>query len=88
MRKLIFLLPLFILLGAFAFQKPMKEVSQEEKQELIQYLKTNWKTPEDYVVEKFSDYDVVFIGEYHRIKHDVELIHNLKSNWKSDSSGI
>ncbi|MFB0519372.1 MAG: hypothetical protein ACETWC_08850 [Acidobacteriota bacterium] len=28
-------------------------------------------------MEKFSDHDIVFIGEYHRIKHDVELIQNL-----------
>lgn len=77
MKKLTFLLPLFILLGSLAFQKPMREISQGEKQELIQYLKTHWRTPEDYVVEKFSDYEIVFIGEYHRIKHAVELIHNL-----------
>ena len=55
----------------------MREISQEEKQGLIQYLSTHWKSPEDYVVEKFSDYDIVFIGEFHRIKHDLELIHNL-----------
>jgi hypothetical protein len=29
------------------------------------------------VINKFQDYDIVFIGEAHLIKHDVELIHNL-----------
>ncbi len=57
--------------------KPWKEIPQTEKETLIAYLKAKWKTPEDYVIEKFSDYDLVFIGEYHRIKHDVELIHRL-----------
>ncbi len=41
---------------------------------LTDYLKTNWKSPEDYVIEKFDTHDYVFIGEYHRIKHDVDLI--------------
>lgn len=45
--------------------------------ELQNYLKKNWKTPEEYVVSKFVDHDYVFIGEYHRIKHDVDLILNL-----------
>lgn len=45
--------------------------------ELHQYLESNWQTPEEYVISKFKDHDYVFIGEYHRIKHDVELILNL-----------
>ena len=78
MRKLVFLIvSLIILLGFFSPQKKMREISPEKKQELVQYLKTHWKSPEDYVVEKFKDYDIVFIGENHRIKHDLELIHNL-----------
>jgi uncharacterized iron-regulated protein len=77
MRKASFLLFAFIIFGGSFFQKTMREVSQDEKQELVQYLRTHWKTPEDYVVEKFSNYDIVFIGEYHRIKHDAELIQNL-----------
>lgn len=39
-----------------------------------EYLKNNWQTPEDYVIKKFESHDYVFIGEYHRIKHDIELI--------------
>ena len=57
--------------------KPWKEISETKKKELIAYLKANWKSPEDYVIEKFARYDIVFIGEFHRIKHDVELIQNL-----------
>ena len=45
--------------------------------ELVAYLKSHGKTTEDYVIGKFSNHDIVFIGEYHRIKHDVELIHKL-----------
>lgn len=58
-------------------KKPMREISWEEKEELVHYLKINWSSPEDYVVNKFSTFDLVIIGEYHRIKHDVELIQRL-----------
>ncbi len=82
MRKQVFLVSFllftsFSLIGETPSKKPMREITSEEKQELVQYLKTHWKTPEEYVVEKFSNYNIVFIGEYHRIKHDVELIHKL-----------
>lgn len=70
MNKIVFLIHFllsFVLLHA-----------QENKNiKLINYLKSNWMTPEDYVINKFIDHDYVFIGEYHRIKHDVDLINNL-----------
>lgn len=44
---------------------------------LVGYLSSHAQTPEEYVVSKFSNHDIVFIGEYHRIKHDVELIQKL-----------
>ncbi|NIM91425.1 MAG: hypothetical protein GTO17_10815 [Candidatus Aminicenantes bacterium] len=71
------LMTAILLLGLTLPKKPMREIAQEEKQELVQYLKSQGMTPEDYVVSKFQDYDIVFIGEHHHIKHDVELIHNL-----------
>ncbi len=51
---------------------PQKSKSTEN--DLVEYLKSNWQTPEDYVIKKFKNHDYVFIGEYHRIKHDVDLI--------------
>jgi hypothetical protein len=57
--------------------KPLPAMTPEEQRELVQYLKDHWQTPEDYVVSKFKDHDIVIIGEYHRIRHDVELIHSL-----------
>jgi hypothetical protein len=42
--------------------------------DLADYLKSNWQTPEEYVINKFESHDYVFLGEYHRIKHDVDLI--------------
>ena len=48
-----------------------------QKNELIQYLRSNWEAPEDYIIGKFRDFDIVFIGEAHHVKHDLELIHDL-----------
>lgn len=58
-------------------QIPLPEVPESQKQELVGYLTENWMSPEDYVVSKFKDRDIVFLGEFHRIKHDVELVHAL-----------
>ncbi len=41
------------------------------------YLHSHYMTPEDYVISKFQDHDVVFLGEHHRIKHDPELVQTL-----------
>jgi hypothetical protein len=69
MKKIVFLLLLVFPFGLLQ--------AQDKKEDLILYLKDNWKTPEDYVISKFKDHNYVFIGEYHRIKHDVVLISNL-----------
>jgi hypothetical protein len=58
-------------------KKPLKDVRPDQKRVLVDYLKTHWTTPEEYVVEKFRDHDIVFVGEMHRIKHDPVLIQNL-----------
>ena len=44
---------------------------------LLKHWERNYKTPQDYVVDKFKTYNWVFLGEYHRIKHDVDLINSL-----------
>jgi hypothetical protein len=56
---------------------PLPDLPETQKHELIAYLTENWISPEDYVMSKFKDRDIVFLGEFHRIKHDVELVHNL-----------
>lgn len=45
--------------------------------ELVRYLETSAMSPAEYVVSKFEHHDVVFLGEWHRIRHDVELVHSL-----------
>jgi hypothetical protein len=40
---------------------------------LMQYLKTNWKTPEQYIIDKFRNHDIVFLSEDHAVKHNLVL---------------
>jgi hypothetical protein len=44
---------------------------------LNNWLDTQAKTPEKYVVGLYSKHDVVFLGEQHRVKHDVLLVQSL-----------
>ena len=41
------------------------------------YIKEDHKSPEEYIISKFKDYDLVFLGEHHRIKHDVDFVASL-----------
>lgn len=70
---------ILLLLGIAAPQqkRPIGEIPEDIKDELIGYLKTHWMTPEDYVLDKFKKYDIVFIGEHHFIKHAAEFIQDL-----------
>ncbi len=56
---------------------PLPTLDSTLKVELRAYLLDHRMTPEDYVISKFREHDVVFVGEYHRIKENVELIQHL-----------
>src|SRR5437764_12372934 len=48
-----------------------------QKAEIVQYLKAHWRSPEDYVVDKLADHDVVLLAETHGIKHNLLLVQGL-----------
>ncbi len=52
-------------------------LSSSQRAELLPWLEEHGRPPEEYVVSKFADHDVVFLGEYHRIRHDVVLVQRL-----------
>ncbi|MBL8270905.1 ChaN family lipoprotein [Steroidobacter sp.] len=52
-------------------------LSNAEAQRLATYLKENWVTPEQYITGKFERYDIVLLGEDHRIKHNLQLAQRL-----------
>ncbi len=71
---------LSVLLGracAAPVQKPLPVLPKAQQEELTQYLKQHWQSPEKYVVSKFQDHDIVFLGEAHRVRHDVQLVQGL-----------
>jgi len=52
----------------------MCAVAAHADSSLLEYLQAHPLTPEDYIVSKFREHDVVFVGEMHRIQHDPQLI--------------
>jgi hypothetical protein len=74
-----------LLAAAFAFdterlsaapQSP-RELSPDERHRLVEYLNRHRRPPEDYIVDKFRDHDLVILGEWHRIRHDPLLVQRL-----------
>lgn len=60
--------------GPSGKKRPPPELAADVRDTLAGYLRENGLPPEDYVVSKFADHDIVFVGEHHFVKHDVELI--------------
>ncbi len=52
-------------------------ISKSQEKELLVYWSEHYLSPEEYVLEKFRTKKWVFLGEYHRIRHDVELVSTL-----------
>ena len=77
MRK--HLISLFALLVIVGCSKVEKSESRHQAliDELKAYILANQQSPEDYVIGKCKDHDVVFLGEMHRVKHDPELVQRL-----------
>ena len=50
---------------------------EEAKHPLLDYLEISHHNPNEYVVKKFKSHDVIFIGENHYIKEQVEFVKNL-----------
>jgi hypothetical protein len=65
------------LLVAFILTASGASAAAPGEQQLAAYLEEHGKSPEDYVISKFADHQIVFLGEYHRIRHDVELVQKL-----------
>lgn len=67
-----FRLPILVLLLCLFSCK-----TNENSDTLTGYLEENYFTPNDYVIDKFKNHDVIFIGENHYIKEQVEFIKDL-----------
>ena len=87
-NRIILLIILTLLLGCSKKNDEVEKTDEVDKNDLPtvdhelsltleEYLNENYMNPEDYIISKYKDHDIVIIGEYHRIKHDLELIHHL-----------
>ena len=52
-------------------------VDSETLARLKTYVETHPMSPADFILDKFTDHDVIFLGEVHRVKHDVALVRDL-----------
>lgn len=51
--------------------------NKEIENECLEFLKQEGKNPLEYVISKFEKYDYIFLGEYHRIRQDVNFVRSL-----------
>lgn len=56
---------------------PLPKLDSALRSELVTWLDANALPPEEYVISKFGNHDIVFLGEYHRIRHDPLLVQSL-----------
>jgi hypothetical protein len=48
-----------------------------EVQTLLSWAQTSWRSPEDYILSTFADHDIVFLGEFFKIRQNVQLVSEL-----------
>lgn len=79
MRNIILLIILsFIFIFIISCCELSVQCEEEQiKSQLMEYVVENHQTPEEYILSKFNDHDIVILGEFQRIKHDPVLIQNL-----------
>jgi hypothetical protein len=56
---------------------PLPVLDPRLSSELKDWLAHHALPPEEYVVSKFKDHDIVFLGEMHRVRHDPLLVQAL-----------
>jgi hypothetical protein len=62
-----------VTIGAQA-DKPKAVPSPELQKGFADYLAAHTESPEDYVVGKFKDHDIVFLGEQHHIQQNFDFV--------------
>ena len=44
---------------------------------LLTYAQSNWRAPEEYILSTFGGHDIVFLGEFFKVRQNVELVTGL-----------
>jgi len=73
---------IFLSLGGYFYlsndrRQSLPTLGSDLKANLVGWVQEHYLSPEEYVLSKFQEHDFVFLGEHHRILHDVELIQAL-----------
>ena len=56
---------------------PLPGLDPARRDSLAAWLEAHGRSPEDYILSLFDTRDVVLVGEYHRIRHDEQLVQEL-----------
>lgn len=77
LKKPLFALVIFIMSCSAFGQESGATRPSYDKKELAGYLRSHYMTPKAYVLSKFRRYDIVFLGEEHYIKQNLEFVQEL-----------
>ncbi len=72
----LFLNPLQLFEGAGRGARPHK-LPQASLAQLVSFAESHHRSPEDYVLGSFSSHDIVFLGEFYKIRQNVQLVSSL-----------
>jgi hypothetical protein len=54
-----------------------RAADQPLQQSLGPYLTASFKTPDQYIRDKFKSHDLVIVGEFHHVKQGLDLLHRV-----------
>jgi hypothetical protein len=57
--------------------QPLPKIESSLDSSLTGYVSSHLLTPEQYVLSKFEDHDIVFLGEFHKFKQNLDLLNRL-----------
>ncbi|MFQ6047306.1 MAG: hypothetical protein ACE5PT_13290, partial [Gemmatimonadales bacterium] len=60
-----------VLAGCAEERVPLPVLDSALETELMGWLDEHGQPPLDYVLSKFADHDIVILGEFYRVRHDV-----------------
>jgi len=76
-RMLALFLLCFLLFPSPTQSADLPKTDPKVVEQLKTYLLSHYMTPEDYVISKFQDHDVVFLGEEHLYRPNLQLVQAL-----------
>ena len=77
MKKIFFSFLIFLRVATLVEAQKLPAIDSTLNASLASYVSTHYHSPEEYILSKFDDHDVVFLGEFHKFKENLELLHRL-----------